>query len=443
MGWSFSPFCCQVLAWLLLLYRRPGEEELFEAISTDTMPKYLKFRKARGLATVLYDNFGIVAEDASALDEIRARLIRNLNLFEVVIKDGSNKRFLNKDIRDDLRRDEEHTEDGAKKKLPVHLGVQMGIIQQGLLYFAWRADPEKIEKWKMDIPSHEGPARAFARFVGRIIWFHSLQLQPLFTIEPILSIAKKLGRFVGTKYRMWDAQLRLESEDLQQLEKHYADVLKNRWIRRPHEQTTEHMYLFTDASNTGWGFVLCTTAGTVVDWGKYEWNAGATEWHIFIKEVAAAVWSMALCNRPYRFLTVFIDNTAAEHAVGRGFSANEVATLLMRRSKIETVAFETRRIDTALNPSDGPSRGLDCDENFVKRACSSLDQYVVEGRAGPPPKTRFAVRHLEPLAEEAEERTQEGSVPAVHIVLQELEDDPATLPPAIYSRVKLGLAPTS
>ena len=58
MGWSFSPFVCQVLSTLLYLHREDGEEELFIIPAEQAeLPQLLHLRKANGFATVLYDNF--------------------------------------------------------------------------------------------------------------------------------------------------------------------------------------------------------------------------------------------------------------------------------------------------------------------------------------------------------------------------------------------------
>jgi len=106
---------------------------------------------------------------------------------------------------------------------------------------------------------------------------------------------------------------------------------------------------------------------------------GARHWHIFIKEVAAAVRALQICSQKNSNLvfTVFMDNIAAEHAVGRGFSSNTLATSLMKGANLEQHRYYTRRIDTKWSPSDGPSRGFAVDATFTARVCADLDRLVL------------------------------------------------------------------
>ncbi len=305
MGWSFSPCICQTLSWLLLLYKLPHEKKLFRDVPSDVLPKFLNTLSGRGYATVLYDNFAIFSDDQNELDVIRARFIRNLGIFEVVIKDQSEKISTNKAMRLDLSRSPPSTEksdDNSHAYLPKHLGVQMGILESGRLQLVWRLDHCKVTAWRARdaVLLNQCSARYFARIVGRIIWSHSIRMEPLLTISPALAIAKRLGQFVGVDYKRWDDLFCPTKGEYDELTELWTAVLCNNWIRDPSERVKETCFLFTDASDSGWGYVLCTPEGIILDSKKFVWNAGALSWHIFIEEVASAIWSMDIVRRAGR-----------------------------------------------------------------------------------------------------------------------------------------------
>lgn len=425
MGWSFSPFLCQVISWALYTYRLPGDKQLFKQVSQEGLPSHLSLLEDPGFATVLYDNFFMICEDQSVLDEIRSRLVRNMKIFEAIIKEGTLKSFPNKIMRMDLER--EPCVDDEKSHLPIHLGLQMGITHRGWLKFTWRVDPHKIEQWKMLRIESLKSARQISQVVGRIIWANSLSLSPLYTIGGVLKIAASLGRHVGTTYSRWDTEyVRTEAESLV-LHAAWEKTLRNEWRCDEHRPCREHLYLFTDASSTGWGFVLTDICGLIIQQEKFEWKEASCHWHIFIQEVAACVWSMKLVKMRGRALTVFCDNTAAEHAVRRGYSSNAIALTLIENAKLEEESFIMRRIHTSINPSDPNSRGIYCTAEKAAYAVAHLDDVINNGKT-PPDKNSIGLRHCDPDDfEEVEEYLMSH--------LEDLNFDPASLPPSTYRPV--------
>ena len=413
-------------------------------------------KKGKGFVSVLYDNFIMIGEDESTIREVYARLLRNLRKFWIIVKEGTEHFFTNDDMRvtpiakrerdaAPMTRtlteliDEQIT---STATLPIHVGIQIGLIQRGRLNLAWRVAPKRVLQWYQTTPAWDGKpwtARQLAQTVGRIIWSHSLSLTPLYHIESILEIAKMLGKFVGSNYKRWNDTLEpsLPPNLALELERQWLDMMTNAWRQAPYvDAHAQQVYLFTDASDSGWGYVLTTADGIILDWNAFEWNQGAKQWHIFIKEVAAAVWSLQICSQKNSNLvfTVFMDNVAAEHAVGRGFSSNSLATSLMKGANLDKCRYYTRRIDTKWNPSDGPSRGFAVDADFTARVCADLDRLVLEGRAGPPPRSKYGFRHLEP------ECDFDDMEFVVHI--KWVESDPTEVAPIHYSREKIG-APIS
>ena len=435
MGWSWSPFLCQIIAWLLYLHRESGDEQIFEEPSGDKAPRFLKLTKGPGFATVLYDNFAIISDDQSALDNAQKRLRRNLDLFSVIVKPGSEKSYTNKEMRIDLKRDNTPNEETDDEKLqctaPIHLGVQCGVAEHGVLRMAWRADPKKIAVWRRDPPpAMLAPARLIARFVGRIIWHHSLRLCPLITIEPILHIARSLGQYVGTTYKKWDDVFALSEKTHLDLHNCWMIVLENQWIFERRPIPKQKLFLFTDASNTGWAYVLTTVTGIVIEHKKFVWKSGSASesWHIFIKEMAASLWSLSICNKIGVEFVVFVDNVAAEHCLRRGFSSNLIANELMRGAQLESIRYESRRIHTSINPADKGSRGLECDIEKTLHTVQHLDLLVICGKVGPC-VNEYSVRHIEVAdADHDEEYIKK------HI--EEILFDPTKLPHNTYRPVQ-------
>ncbi len=434
MGWSWSCWICQCLSWLLYLFRYDNEKPLFEdPLDRMRLPRFLTMKKG-GFASVLYDNFAVAADDGGVLNEVQTRLLRNLRLFEVIIKEGSHKAYGNCILRkklSDIKAAEAADPKALHAELPTHLGVQLCAMETGSVFLAWRVDPGKILQWRADSIAKSSTARTYARFVGRIIWAHGLRLRPLYDIEGVLEIARTLGVFVGTQYRRWDTVIELEASQLEMLKATWDLTVKNPWTSCSTVADEKTLYLFTDASDDGWAYVLATPEGHVVDHDEKLFTETQLKWHIFIKEVAAGVWSLAKVAPQHKaFIVEFVDNTAAEAAIEKGFTANRIALELMKRTDIGRFQYSTRRIHTTLNPADAGSRGLPVDYDLVQEVCANTEKYVALGKVGPK-KGEYVLRHLEP--------TYEGSEDDLILQLRELDDDPATRPQTEYAQTKYAL----
>ena len=247
-------------------FRFENEPDLFEPLACNQLlPRFLVLKKG-GFASVLYDNFSACSADQSAIDELVARATRNMKLFEIVVKDGTKKTFGNKLLRRNLTILKEEDERlvevwmkdplEAKVTLPIHLGVDLCILEVKDLRLAWRVDPLKLLKWKADQVLYDMTARQYARFVGRIIWAHSLSLSPLYDIEEVLEVARELGTYVGTQYRKWDDRIQLTHSQVEKLADAWKDTLMNPWMTNGKKSASTILHLYTDASDDGWAYVL-------------------------------------------------------------------------------------------------------------------------------------------------------------------------------------------
>lgn len=398
MGWTWSPYICQLLSWLLVLHKEnQNEEELFDtsALSSDQLPSFISIKGAGGFVSILYDNFGVFCDNADKLDLIKNRIHRNFEIFGVKVKDGSETLHTSKQMR--VEEYSEEFDPERKRPLPQFLGLEFGRIHFGRLHFSWRAAPSKIKKWRLlKVPTSGDIARKFASVVGKIVWFSHIHLEPLHTIKDVLEVAKNLGQFVGTTYKKWDMAFTCDSVAEELLLKQWERVLKNAWQEKP-RASKQTYYLFTDASEKGWGFVACTMDGVILDSGAFQWSDARKPWHIFIKETAAAVWSLKRCVR-FGDAILFVDNTATQHAVRRGYSSNSIACALI--ASLGQVVCQVRRIHTLLNPSDEPSRGKDVDPQKVLIAIADWAKRKISEEKNCPSKNEFGLRHVEPDNEE-------------------------------------------
>ena len=130
------------------------------------------------------------------------------------------------------------------------------------------------------------------------------------------------------------------------------------------------------------------------------------------------------------FVLLFVDNSAAEKALEKGFTTSRIALEIMKSKNVcRRFNFQTRRIHTSINPADNGSRGLALDKDLVLEICTNGEKYVAEGKIGPK-KSEYSVRHLEPIWDGTDEEL------AVH--LAELNFDPCSLPQTEYAGAKYG-----
>jgi hypothetical protein len=174
MGWAWSPWICQVLGWLLILQVPPGEEDLFDRskIRTDELPTHVRIKGGNGFVTLLYDNIGVFADKKDA-ERIAKRILCNLHFFHVVVKEHKFYHHSHWNIQTVERGLQAALSTGAVPscQLPVHLGIQMGIVPNGRTpQFRWRVDPARIALWQLDHRLQPTMlARRTAQLIGRIV----------------------------------------------------------------------------------------------------------------------------------------------------------------------------------------------------------------------------------------------------------------------------------
>lgn len=107
--------------------------------------------------------------------------------------------------------------------------------------------------------------------------------------------------------------------------------------------------LASDASTWDWG--LATPGGT------FSWPHRMPARRIYLQEMAAALWSLAVARRSgCRHPLLFTDNIAVAFNLARRRVSVRMAGFFLRT--IRELHFHVAYVPTAHNPADGPSRGL-------------------------------------------------------------------------------------
>jgi hypothetical protein len=146
--------------------------------------------------------------------------------------------------------------------------------------------------------------------------------------------------------------------------------------------------LFTDSSTDGWGAILVNNAT------KQVWSSGG-KWkecarlHINQKEVLAVRNGLAAFQDQLQGQQVhlFIDNIAARATLRRGygksFGLNLALRRVLQRSTVMNIQWsDITYVASALNPADGPSRGLPVDHASMQHVFQQLASASLKGVKG-------------------------------------------------------------
>ena len=398
MGWSFSPYICQVVSWALILHVEPGDQLLFsqEEIESygDHPPRELHLitREGQrvGFVSVLYDNLGAWSISEPVIIEFRNHFERNCRMFNAKIKDGSMVYTPPKQLK--MREDDERN-----STYPVHVGVQFSSIKiNRIVHLCWRVDKKTIDRWRTADTPTKGTPREFAQWAGRVLWSHRLRCEPLLNAKAAIEVLRTCATNVKGDGTRWggttmELPMLLHSDIVEAWQK----VLANEWISKNREADGPVLHLFTDASDTGWGCVLANHVGHLIFSIRRTWTSTTLRWHIFLKEMAAALWSMILTDDRSACIVVSIDNSATLAAIKRGFSSNTIANDLLAHFYQRTAEWKTQwsyaRITSAKNPADEPSRGSVVISEKLRNAVVDLEKCATT--TAPPAANSEGLRH--------------------------------------------------
>ena len=387
MGWTWSPFIAQSLAYSFLTYYEEGEESFFDltGLTDPCLPKFLPLidreGKERGFLTVYYDNYIVISEDEQLAHRFQERIHLNSShqRCNVKIKAGSES-FCTPTTLAGNNPDEWLTHLGVT----IRLDPTTGDLR-------WRIDRKKIEALPASV--NHGTMRDTAQIIGKCLNRHFVSRIPIASLPNAIDLIKLLSRIgkIVHLYRegsYWDTKWSIVAEpltdsELDLLNNEYASLRDpDHWFsQRRNLQRGELFYLTTDASKAGYGNVLLDEDRNVIsDFHKgslgnsFRFNENMKQMHIYYLELFGAVESalqaiefLVQYKKPFR-LWVIGDNTATVGSLRNGYSSTTqgnryLARLQSRAQEILHLigcepeeVFSFHSIPTDANVADIPSR---------------------------------------------------------------------------------------
>jgi hypothetical protein len=367
MGWSWSPAIAQACGWMCLLFWQDGQDEIFDMDAlrrdTDSLPRWLISKTGHSLAVVYYDNILVVSTDADEADAIEKRLRSN-------IADTA----LNVEIKGQINRSTDSV---------TYLGMKINV-DRSRRRPVFRVYPSKLDKWAESKIQDIDSCRGYASFVGRILFFASLE-HPNLRLSSIGQSGLRMAQTVGVLAHRhgWDHQM-AQPEGLKDA---WARVLRSAddpIVVRCRAEHARHatMVLATDASSDGWGIAFFDATGkhmTFSDgdsWRSEDKRLGlrsGDEEHIFYKELRAVLYGLSKLPDS-ETATVVVDNAAVAWVLRNGFSRTVLGNALLQSHqhvlhKIHDVVL----VVSNDNPADSPSRGQDVEPERVTRMVTAIE----------------------------------------------------------------------
>ena len=403
MGWSWSPVIAQSVAWSVITYARPEQEQLFDltGLQGDQLPTYIKLKDHRGIALVYYDNFILLTDHAATRDEFRRRMEGAEKSLGVHIKDGSTRVINPKDFI---------------AKGFEFLGVHFQGIRDGrkdLSGIKWR--PRRTGEWAVNDRTapkiRQGSpvtCREVATLSGQATF--SLMLSPEglrrhHHYRAVASAARRAGQVswhAGGKDR-WESTFD-PSFDLGPLLKAWGYAVEKE--AKPYEELfdgrsqefadpTYTWLLCSDASKSGVGW--CALRHT--DAGYREalphqclgrrLSEEESQAHITHLELDAFIEGLLWWKRygpPDKRVTAVVDNAALAFILRNGVSGNQRINDALSRPEVAAgldLVEDVILVISEDNPSDCCSRPNDPDAHrtFLQR-CQQVDKAVRARREG-------------------------------------------------------------
>ena len=408
MGWSWSPAIAQAIAWVLLTHGEKGEE-CFCDMKMEASPMFVNLTHPVtgiyiGFMTIYIDNYLVCCSDDAITQRIFHRIVRNAKIFNIELKQHamwSKEKLVVKDTSEDA--DAHADRRGAKcQVLMDFLGVFFGFSRSrnrmGHRDLIWR------QKGPKDIVAHalvagDRTPREVSSTVGRIIYSRLIRLEGLGVIHDVIDVLRRIST-IAWKTSWSTSCVSLTAEEKSLLAKEWHHVVHPTWhsgSRRaePHEIG----YVATDACDTGYGYVVFTGNGDIIEISKqFLFDEYQQKWHIFLKEMHGSVEGILRTKEllPGCRLVVNVnDNTAAAGAIRRKYSGNGVAMSMLQRLQTDVQMIT---VPSLHNCSDASSRGWAFNEAIWDLTWQAVlnDRKGLRSKTLPFGKNPGGIRHAEP-----------------------------------------------
>ena len=198
MGWSWSPFIAQCIAWSIILYADEEEEKICDFDhNSSAPPQYVHLRsngRPCGFMTLLYDNIAVFTNDPRCAEKLHKRIKKNCDRFSVTLKHL------------DLYMSRCLLVRSPSYQGPVHLGIQYGsAVREKVVQLLWRHDPRKLEKWTF-LPAKTTTPSVVARGIGIILWDATVRCAPLCNYGAIIDILIEIAKNTAPTKMDWHSR---------------------------------------------------------------------------------------------------------------------------------------------------------------------------------------------------------------------------------------------
>ena len=384
MGWSWSPFFAQCAAWGFLFYREAQQKALLDESvwrTSSALPRFVPTRSGKGFATVYYDNFLLITPDWHEATEFDKRIRLNSANLGVHIKVGSEVLL---------------DESGFVNEGFTYLGVTYQGFKQrpehrqleGFRYW-----PAKVAEWRQEDDAvrkkREATCRGSAETLGRVLFACLLSHEGMTSIaaKRTLRLLRPLGRTAFENG--WDSPSPTPSHETGALWRWLTDLHANPFVHyrdAPATETTVERVLATDASSSGYGWVLLRRREGA--WSEelpclrhaYRFAVADTR-HIYLKEMETALaalrWYAQAYGRDAEQVTLVVDNAAVAFSLRNRVTNSNVGMDMMEQTE-EVLALmkDVILVVSEDNPADCPSRGEE--KGFQERVANiprSIDAF--------------------------------------------------------------------
>lgn len=429
MGWSWSPYICQCIAWVMILNTTKEDRKHFYynyPKGLKTPPRYVDIHRSSdkervGFVTLLYDNVGVFVNDNRIGLKIREQILASCKKCHIILKrepkdsvvQGS-PMDMNIELLNDAMMRKKRNRGAHFNNALVYRGVQFGAqYLLGSFRPVWRCDPEKVEKWKkagFPLVAVCYLLTKIASWVGVVIWSMTVRCEPLCDAAEVIEILRRVAVLAqGTK---WKQETTLSEKEVEVLTQSLKITHKNEWQGPPpKEEVGNPTVIATDACPEGWGWtVMDHECSGIPRQGSGLFHASLISLEIiFLKELAVMVITLIQFIRKGEkgpFLMVG-DNTAACAALRRRYSTNIIACMWLRKLTRVERKFKVPRCRVLVVKSEDMSAdGLSRDPTLILKRqdsryvrCQIAIRELLAGRV-PEPGTRAPatgkLRHMEP-----------------------------------------------
>jgi hypothetical protein len=211
--------------------------------------------------------------------------------------------------------------------------------------------------------------RLFAAHVGLLFWSVGIVDIPVHKFFDLLHFVGEVGRRMQANPERWDEPIEVWPCAWPNLQEWTRLVIANTPRRVP-ERNEPDLFVTTDASAWGWGFVAFDAESGAAHHHGERWRRpfvqrygkSALQRSVFTEPhgIVNAMCRLLRADKP-RTVRIGTDNAAAEASFRRGFNSRSFhlnACVSRLRLLFPSHQFELVHVPGPLNPADGVSRGL-------------------------------------------------------------------------------------